>query len=48
MEVLLFVAKLTIALVAIKAIIGFHFSWERCECCGKKWGDHKKKGDEDV
>lgn len=25
-----------------KHIIGFHFSWETCQCCGKKYRDHKK------
>lgn len=26
---------------ALKHLIGFHFPWEKCECCGKKWGEHK-------
>ena len=29
-------------MVAFKAIVGFHFPWEKCECCGHKWRDHKK------
>lgn len=28
--------------VAIKAIIGFHWPWEKCDCCGKKYKNHKK------
>jgi len=31
-----------IAAVALKAMIGFHFPWEKCECCGRKWRDHRK------
>lgn len=26
--------------VFCKTLWGFHFSWERCECCGKKYGLH--------
>ncbi len=33
---------ITVILITIKAIIGFHFPWERCECCKKKWREHKK------
>jgi hypothetical protein len=25
-----------------KTIMGFHFPWETCECCGKKYKDHKR------
>ena len=32
-----------ILLVAIKAIIGFHFPWETCDCCGKKWKQIRKE-----
>jgi len=42
MEVFLFIVKISIAAVAFKAIVGFHFPGEKCECCGYKWGDHKK------
>jgi hypothetical protein len=30
-------------LLAFKTIIGFHFPWEKCSCCGKKWGIHRAK-----
>ncbi len=29
--------------ICIKAIMGVHFPWEKCGCCGKKYGDHIKK-----
>ena len=28
--------------LAFKTILGFHFPWEQCQCCGKKWKHHKK------
>lgn len=28
-------------LVAAKALTGFRFSWEKCDCCGKKHGKHE-------
>ena len=30
--------------IAVKAILGLHWPWERCGCCGKTWGGHKKQG----
>ncbi len=29
-----------LGMVATKALLGFHFPWEKCECCGGKWGGH--------
>ena len=26
---------------SIKHTIGFHFPWEVCECCGKRYRDHE-------
>lgn len=34
-----------LGLCGLKAILGAHFPWERCQCCGKRWGDHNKEGD---
>lgn len=28
-----------------KTITGFHFPWEKCDCCGKKFREHKKVTD---
>lgn len=28
-------------LVAAKTLTGFRFSWEKCDCCGKKHGKHE-------
>jgi hypothetical protein len=42
MNTLLFIAVILTAAVALKAMIGFHFPWEKCPCCGHRWGDHKK------
>lgn len=42
-EFLFYLMKITIGLIVIKAMIGFHFPWERCECCGKKYREHKKE-----
>lgn len=27
-------------LVAIKSIIGVHWPWERCDCCGRRYSEH--------
>jgi hypothetical protein len=38
-------AKINVAalvICGIKAVVGFHWPWERCACCGKKYRDHKK------
>jgi hypothetical protein len=24
----------------VKHLLGFHFPWEVCQCCGKKYGEH--------
>jgi ABC-type sulfate transport system permease subunit len=34
---------LTVSLVmcGAKAVIGFHFPWEVCQCCGKRYSEHK-------
>ena len=34
---------LIMMMVFIKTIIGFHFPWEECSCCGKKWRDINKQ-----
>jgi hypothetical protein len=36
---------LTVSLVmcGVKAVIGFHFPWELCQCCGKRYSEHKDK-----
>jgi len=28
-------------LIVCKSILGYHFPWETCNCCNKKWRDHK-------
>lgn len=33
-------AKIMIYLVATKAIIEYHFPWEKCNCCGEKYKNH--------
>lgn len=30
-----------IILVFCKSVIGYHFPWETCNCCKKKWKEHK-------
>jgi hypothetical protein len=30
-------------LVALKAILGYHFMWEKCSCCGRRYRNHKHK-----
>ena len=35
------IVKILIGIVALKAIMGFHFPWEKCSCCGKKYRDHR-------
>jgi len=32
----------SVILVVAKAMMGYHFPWEKCSCCGKKFRDHKK------
>lgn len=29
-------------LVVMKTLVGFRFSWEKCECCSKRYGDHNE------
>ena len=43
MDLAVKILQTVLILVALKAIIGFHWPWERCECCGKKYRDHKKE-----
>lgn len=40
-ELLLGFLKVIIYMIAIKSILGFHWPWEKCSCCGKKWKSHK-------
>jgi len=43
-EILLWVVRICIYLIALKAIIGIHWPWEKCVCCGRKWKDiHKEE-----
>jgi hypothetical protein len=35
--------QIVMILVVTKAIVGFHFPWETCQCCGKKYRDHQTK-----
>jgi len=35
-EILLWAVRICIYLIALKAIIGFHWPWEKCACCGRK------------
>lgn len=37
-------ARISMYLVALKALITGHWPWETCECCGKKWREHKQGG----
>lgn len=34
--------NVAVYLLAFKTLWGFHFSWERCKCCGKRYGMHNK------
>lgn len=44
-EYLRIAAIIAVCMVASKAIIGYHFPWEKCDCCGKKYRDHNKEGE---
>jgi hypothetical protein len=35
------ILNIIIYIVAFKTIWGIHFPWERCDCCGKKYREHK-------
>ena len=42
-----FIFKLFIFVVGMswtKAVMGWRFTWERCDCCGKSMGQHKDMG----
>jgi len=39
-EYLLMIAKISVALIAFKALIGYRWPWEICDCCGDKIIDH--------
>ena len=45
MESLQRIVVIVLCLLACKTIFGFHFPWERCDCCGKKYKDHKRGQD---
>lgn len=32
-----------VILIALKAIIGIHWPWEKCDCCGKKWREIRRQ-----
>ena len=34
------VAVSMLVLVGIKSVVGYHFPWERCGCCGQQWRHH--------
>lgn len=34
------VLVVALMICGVKAVMGFHFPWEKCSCCGKKYGDH--------
>lgn len=36
MSILSKISYILVLLVAFKAIMGFHFPWEKCSCCGKR------------
>ena len=42
MDTALLILKISVVMVAFKALVGFHFPWEKCQCCGHKWRDHIK------
>jgi len=37
------ILKILIGLVAVKAVFGFHFPWEKCPCCHKPAREHASK-----
>lgn len=39
------IAVSLLVVIGIKSIIGYHFPWERCECCGKQWKHHDPEGE---
>ena len=42
-ELLRAITTTLLILCGLKSIIGWHFPWERCECCGKKWKNHERE-----
>ncbi len=30
-------------LLSVKTIMGIHWPWEKCDCCGKKWSEIRKE-----
>lgn len=43
METMKLILHIIIYFVALKAIIGFHWPWEICECCNLHYSEHKRK-----
>ena len=39
-EILILLTKIMVCLVAFKAMVGFHFGWEKCDCCNKKYKEY--------
>jgi len=44
MEILRTLVLAVVCLLALKTVIGFHFPWERCDCCGRRYRYHVKRG----
>lgn len=42
-ECLILLIQISLYTVAFKSIVGLRFPWEKCQCCGKKWSEHKEK-----
>ena len=40
-DVLRAIVNTVVILIVSKTLIGYHFPWEQCDCCKKKWADHK-------
>jgi len=40
-EILRTTVNAVVILLVCKTLIGYHFPWEKCDCCKKKWADHK-------
>ena len=42
-EIMRVVVYVVLCGVFLKTITGFHFPWEICECCDRKWRDIQKE-----
>jgi len=48
MTIMAYITIGMLCLCGLKSIFGFHWPWEKCPCCGRKWSEIYKEQDEKM